>query len=127
MLAAMSIRHVDHINIATRKLEETRAFFVDVLGLKEGYRPPFDFPGYWLYAGDAAVVHMQLASQDVGPSDASALNHFAFDVDDLDSLLARLDGHGVPYRAVGVPGTEIRQAFLHDPNGVRVELNFKPR
>jgi catechol 2,3-dioxygenase-like lactoylglutathione lyase family enzyme len=122
----MAIRIVDHINIATEKLEETKAFFVEVLGLTEGWRPPFDFPGYWLYAGERAIVHMQAADRAVRPSKESALNHFAFDVDDLDSLLARLDTKGVRYRAVDVPGTTIRQAFLEDPNGVRVELNYRP-
>ena len=122
----MSIRLVDHINIATPRLEETRAFFVDVLGLTEGYRPDFAFPGYWLYAGERAVVHLQVSDGPVGPSRSSALNHFAFDVADLDALAARLDAHGVAYRAVTVPGTEIRQAFFEDPNGVRVELNQSP-
>jgi catechol 2,3-dioxygenase-like lactoylglutathione lyase family enzyme len=122
----MSIRLVDHINIATPKLKETRDFFVEVLGLREGWRPPFEFEGYWLYAGERPVVHMQVANGPVGPSSASALNHFAFDVDDLDTLLARLDAHGVPYRAVDVPATRTRQAFLQDPNGVRLELNYRP-
>ena len=122
----MGIRAVDHINIATERLEETRAFFIDVLGLAEGPRPPFAAPGYWLYAGDKAVVHMQLADSPVGPSSHCALNHFAFDVDDLDGMLARLDARDVPYRALVVPGTDIRQAFFEDPNGVRVELNAAP-
>jgi catechol 2,3-dioxygenase-like lactoylglutathione lyase family enzyme len=122
----MTIRTIDHINIATERLEETRAFFVDVLGLVEGYRPEFDFPGYWLYAGDRAIVHMQQSRGAVGPSAASALNHFAFDVADFDAMVARLEQHGVAYRAVTVPGTAIRQAFLQDPNGVRLELNHRP-
>jgi catechol 2,3-dioxygenase-like lactoylglutathione lyase family enzyme len=122
----MAIRLVDHINIATDKLEETRDFFVEVLGLKEGWRPPFDFAGYWLYAGERAIVHMQAADRPVVPSKDSALNHFAFDVDGLDDILAKLDARGVRYRAMAVPGTSIRQAFLEDPNGVRVELNYRP-
>lgn len=122
----MSIRLVDHINIATPQMEATKDFYVDVLGLTVGWRPPFAFPGYWLYAGDRAVVHMQVADREVAGSSDSALNHFAFDVDDLDTLLARLDAAGVKYREVGVPGTQIRQAFLLDPAGVRVELNYRP-
>jgi catechol 2,3-dioxygenase-like lactoylglutathione lyase family enzyme len=119
----MTIQAVDHINIATQDLEGTRAFFVDVLGLAEGPRPPFDFPGYWLYAGERPVVHMQLAPDAVSPSKLSALNHFAFAVSDLDELIARMEAHSIRYRVVTVPGTAFRQAFLDDPNGVRVELN----
>ena len=123
----MSIRTIDHVNIATQRLEATRAFYVEVMGLTEGFRPPFEFPGYWLYAGERAIVHMQEANGPVGPSQASALNHFAFDVDALDPILAELDKRGIAYRAVDVPETRIRQAFLQDPNGVRVELNYRPR
>jgi len=54
----MAIRGIDHINIGTHRLEETRAFFRDVLGLTEGWRPDFPFGGAWLYAGDGAVVHL---------------------------------------------------------------------
>ena len=122
----MAIRGVDHINIATQHLEETRDFYVEVLGLVEGYRPAFKSKGCWLYAGDHPVVHMQEADGPVGPSEASALNHFAFDVSDFQALIDRLEARGVAYEALTVPGTSIRQAFLQDPNGVRVELNFQP-
>lgn len=119
----MTVRTVDHVNIATERLEDTRAFYVEVLGLVEGYRPPFGSKGYWLYAADHPVLHMQEAAGPVGPSQASALNHFAFAVADFDSMIARLDRHGVRYDLQLVPGSDVRQAFFHDPNGVRVELN----
>lgn len=117
------IRVIDHVNIATQRLEETRAFFVDALGLEEGPRPDFGFPGYWLYAAGRAIVHLQLASEPVGPSATSALSHAAFEVADLDAVAARLDAHGIAYRADAPPGGPVRQLFLEDPNGVLVELN----
>jgi catechol 2,3-dioxygenase-like lactoylglutathione lyase family enzyme len=52
------ILDLDHINIATDRLAETRAFFVEVLGLTERWRPDFPFDGHWLYAGDKPVVHL---------------------------------------------------------------------
>jgi catechol 2,3-dioxygenase-like lactoylglutathione lyase family enzyme len=119
----MTIRGVDHINIATTRLQETRDFYVEVLGLTEGDRPPFDFPGHWLYAEGFPIVHMQLSPRDVGASALSALNHAAFQVADFDALVARLEAAKVRYTLVNVPGTAIRQAFFMDPNGVRLELN----
>ena len=77
------IRLIDHVNIATPDLKTTRDFFVDVLGLEEGARPDFGLPGYWLYAGGRAIVHLQLANGRVVPSQQSALNHSAFEVADL--------------------------------------------
>ena len=71
----MTIRGIDHINIATTKLKETRDFYVDVLGLTEGERPPFDFEGHWLYAEGFPIVHMQLSPREVTSSTSSGLNH----------------------------------------------------
>lgn len=119
------IRVIDHVNIATEKLAQTRDFFVDTLGLEEGPRPDFGFPGYWLYAGGRAIVHLQLAKGPVGPSRDSALNHAAFEVDDLAAVAARLDAHGVAYNSFAPPGGGVRQLFLEDPNGVFVELNAR--
>jgi len=122
----MAIRLIDHINIWTEDLAATRAFYVDVLGLVEGPRPAFNFPGYWFYSGDRAIVHIQLSPGPVRPSPGSTLNHFAFDVDAIEPLLARLDAHGVPYVRTHAPGTDIQQAFFQDPNGARIEFNCAP-
>ena len=121
----MTIKSIDHINIATQKLSATRTFYVDILGLTEGYRPDFPFDGHWLYAGERAIVHLQQADGPVGPSQASALNHFAFEIADFDAIIARLDAHAIVYRLSTPPGTTIRQAFLKDPNGAVIELNQK--
>jgi catechol 2,3-dioxygenase-like lactoylglutathione lyase family enzyme len=122
----MTIRAIDHVNIGTDRLEETRAFFRDVLGLTEGWRPDFPFGGAWLYAGDTAVVHLVDLRDAKAPSDLAALDHFAFRITDLDAMAARLDAAGVAHRRVDVPGAPIRQIFLRDPNGVTIELNFRP-
>jgi catechol 2,3-dioxygenase-like lactoylglutathione lyase family enzyme len=121
-----AILAVDHINIATPRLAATRDFYVQVLGLREGPRPAFAVEGYWLYAGGAPVVHLQVAAEPVAPSRTGALNHAAFLVADFDGLVARLERHGTPCRLTQVPGTGVRQAFFEDPNGVRLELNEAP-
>jgi hypothetical protein len=28
------------------------------LGMRDGERPPLDFPGYWLYLGTVACIHV---------------------------------------------------------------------
>jgi catechol 2,3-dioxygenase-like lactoylglutathione lyase family enzyme len=121
----MAIRCIDHINIGTHQLEETRDFFRDVLGLTEGWRPDFAVGGAWLYAGERAVVHLVDLSDAKRPSDEAALDHFAFDIDDFDDARRRLDAAGVRYRATAVPNAPIRQIFLRDPNGVNIELNYR--
>jgi catechol 2,3-dioxygenase-like lactoylglutathione lyase family enzyme len=113
---------LDHINIATARLGETRDFFVQVLGLEEGPRPTVDAPGYWLYAGDRPLVHLMGLDPVADRAGAVAsLDHFAFEVADLSTAKARLAAHGVQFRE----GMVLRgrgQLFLKDPNGVRIEL-----
>lgn len=119
----MAIRDLDHINIRTDRLEETRAFFVDILGLTEGWRPRVSMAGYWLYAGERACVHLSVAE---GPPAAprAALDHFAFRIDDWDGMVAKLEAHGIEHRTLQVPDAPNRQIVCRDPNGVSVELNW---
>ena len=121
----MTIRGVDHINIGTARLAETVAFFRDVLGLSEGWRPNFPFGGAWLYAGDGAVVHLVELAETRRPSAEAALDHFAFRIDDYEAMIARLDAAGVRYATVDIPDTPIRQIFIRDLNGVNIELNYR--
>ena len=120
------IRGLDHVNIGTHRLAETKAFFRDVLGLTEGWRPDFPFGGAWLYAGETAVVHLVELVEPRAPSRKAALDHFAFRIDDYDACLRRLDAAQITYRASDVPGTAIRQIFITDLNGVNIELNARP-
>ena len=120
----MSIQGIDHINIGTDKLAETITFF-EGLGLTAGWRPPFDFPGAWLYSGDQAVVHLVELTTGKTASEVSALDHFAFAIGDFDGMKTKLDDAGVRYRASAVPGAPVRQIFLRDPNGVTIELNCR--
>ena len=59
----MSVGVLDHYNVSTRKLNETVRFYEDVLGFVNGPRPPFDFPGAWLYSAGHPVLHLNDISQ----------------------------------------------------------------
>ena len=116
---------LDHINIRTADLAATKAMFIDVLGLTDGWRPPFPFPGAWLYAGDKDVVHLVQVDQPAASSEGSALDHFAFEISDYDEALRRVEASGLKFRAIATPGTSVRQIFVRDLNGVTIELNWK--
>lgn len=119
------ITGLDHINIRTADLAGTKAFLIDVLGLAEGWRPPFPFPGAWLYAGEKDVVHLVEVEEKAADSAGSSLDHFAFDIADYDDALARIEKTGFRFRATATPGTTVKQIFVRDPNGVTIELNWK--
>ena len=119
-----------HNAFVTKVQEATRAFYCDVLGLETGERPERPFPGHWLYLEGVPCLHIaeraayeaQLERMGLrrpeGPVD-----HLAFAAGDHAALVARLDSAGVATVANNVPAAGIRQLFLEDPNGVRIELN----
>ena len=71
---------------------------------------------------DGPAVHLNESAEDHANSD-NALDHVAFAVDRLDDMLSRLDRLGIRYAGLhNVPGSDIRQCFVKDPNGVTIEL-----
>src|SRR5262245_43919492 len=62
---SMSVGVLDHYNVSTRRLGDTVRFYEDILGLVNGPRPPFDFPGAWLYSEGHPVLHLN----DISPTD----------------------------------------------------------
>ncbi|HKR65032.1 MAG TPA: VOC family protein [Thermoanaerobaculia bacterium] len=121
----MTIVRIDHINIAgsAELIARCRAFYVDVLGLADGHRPPFRSRGFWLYAGDAPVVHLTERDGN-GVAHAGPFSHYAFQCEDLDAMSAKLKEHAIEFTIDHVPATRQTQLFLHDPAGVPLELNF---
>jgi catechol 2,3-dioxygenase-like lactoylglutathione lyase family enzyme len=114
---------LDHVNIQARDQEAMRDFLVATLGLKVGYRPPFNFPGYWLYLGDQAIIHLQgHPSPGDDQNQRGWVDHLAFGPFDFDEQCAALDRAGVPYRTSGVPGMPLRQIFVAGPEAVKLEL-----
>ena len=118
---------LNHYNIRAGQplIGRVRDFYVDVIGLREGWRPPFNFPGHWLYAGDAAVEHLvETSGGQTTAAAPDALDHVAFTCTDIEGFESNLRARGVDYRKAGVPGAPVQQLFLKDPAGNGVELNF---
>ena len=116
---------LDHVNVRTGDLEAMRAFFEEVVGLEVGDRPPFDFPGYWLYSEGEAVVHLVGIDASKAETSAGPVDHFAFRGGDYATQKSAVERAGLRFRENDVPGTSIRQIFVSGPEGVRVELQFK--
>jgi len=118
------IRWLDHVNVRTANLAGLVRFYEDVVGLREGERPPLGFPGAWLYAGDKPVIHLVEVAQAPAPEGALRLEHFAFSADGLTELLTRLERLDVPYKQSRQAGTGNVVINLHDPDGNRLHLDF---
>lgn len=134
----MALDRLDHYTIRTAKLRETRDFYVEVLGLAEGARPAFDFPGHWLYVGERAVVHLigadpgdrQTLIRSMGDkpvqslAGSGAVDHVAFGGTGLAEMRSRLAERGIEHRERAVPGGVLQQVFVEDPNGIVIEINY---
>lgn len=138
----MGIRKLAHFSVRTTDMEASRRFYVDVMGFQEGFRPPFNFPGLWLYRGgdeaDYGVVHIigidpedpsglveYLGDKaEEGLKGSGAVDHVAFLASDLPDMHRRLKAAALPYRERTVPSLGLHQVFVEDPSGVTIELNF---
>ena len=118
------ISRLDHVNILTNDVDACRRFYVDALGFEEGYRPPFDFPGLWLYLDGAPVIHI-IEVTDPLPRNSGNIDHIAFCAHNYDKFTAMLEARGIEYEDRAVPGVALHQLFCFDPHGIKVEFNFE--
>ncbi len=123
----MAVSGMNHFTILTDNLEATLAFYKEHLEFSAGPRPPFKFPGAWLYAagGSDAILHV-IAGREKKDLVKGVLDHMAFTAQDLPASVARLKSHGIPYELRKLPGYGTWQLFFVDPNGAKVELDFDP-
>ncbi len=138
----MNVARLGHYAIRTMDLEASRRFYTEVMQFRVGFRPPFDFPGLWLYLGDDetdfGVVH--IIGIDPGDPDGlnrylgdrpaeslsgtGSLDHIAFLAAGWRDMRVRLERLGQDFIERTVPSLGLHQVFLNDPSGVTIELNF---
>ena len=133
----MPLSHIEHVLIQSADMAATRDWYVRVLGFRVGPSPDFKFPVCWLYLGEQDVIHVtegganvsenrkRYVGQDSQATQGSgAIDHVAFRCTGLRATLAHLKAEGVAFRERQVSDQGLYQLFLHDPNGIKVELNF---
>lgn len=116
----MNVRRLDHVQLAMPSggEDKARAFYGGVLGIPEKPKPAHLVKrgGVWFQSG-ALKVHLGVEA-DFRPTQKA---HPAFEVEDLEKLLAACREHG--YRVVEDEPLEGRErAYVYDPFGNRIEL-----
>ena len=119
----MPATSMNHFTVLTDDVERTVRFYDDLLGLRAGPRPAFDFPGAWLYADDAAILHI-VGGRPKSELKAGVIDHMAFTGRDLPATLAMLKARNMQYTCRRQVSSGTWQVFFNDPNGARVELDF---
>jgi hypothetical protein len=89
--------------------------------------------------GDIACIHVgervsydETSRTPANPADpvdhgSGSVDHIAFAATDYDELIASFARHGVKYRATQVPGSDLRQLFVFDPDGIQIEINIRSK
>lgn len=115
----MLIVDIHHVSLNVTDTERSLGLYRDTLGLTMLPRPDFPFNGAWLDAGGGRQIHL-IESGHVAPNLGQ---HVSFRVTDLESVLVSLRDVGVEVSASKrVGGTDIRQAFMLDPDGNLIEF-----
>jgi catechol 2,3-dioxygenase-like lactoylglutathione lyase family enzyme len=134
-----AVSELEHVLVLSKDIEAAREFYESALGLRTGDRPPLQFDGYWLYAGDAPCLHVAdraayrahaatlglSVGERAGDPGAAPVDHIAFSASDYEAVTARLAAAGIEPVRNDVPGGGPRQLFFSDPEGLRVEINVK--
>ncbi len=122
----MPVDALQHINIRAADADRARDFYVSILGLRVGDRPPFKSTGHWLYLGTQPVIHLVQKSPDEPASsrNTGAIDHVAFRGVDLDATRQALAREGIEFEERVVPRDNSVQLFVLDPDGIKIELNF---
>lgn len=124
----MPVTGFNHFNLRAPRalLDALRDFYVDVVGLRPGPRPPFDSFGYWLYIGEKDILHLT----ETGPHEqrvahaGGTFDHVAFTCAGREQFESHLRRLGIRYERADVPGSRQTQLFFADPAGNGIELNF---
>ncbi len=119
----MLVTGLNHFTItaSAETIDECVAFYCNILNLRIGFRPPSGGPGFWLYAGDLALVRLDVADHSLKPHTGLRI---AFSCVNLPVTIRRLEDLGISYSTHHLADVDQFQVFLNDPTGLPIELNF---
>jgi len=117
-----------HLNIRCSKSDTPKIekFYGDVLGLKPGYRPNFNFGGLWLYDGDDPIIHVSARFPEksiVKDKHSGSVDHIAFKASGAVDFRKRLKKLNIEFEEQNIENAGY-QVFLYDPVGTKLEFNF---
>lgn len=114
---------VDHHSVIIQDVEESRHFYIDILGLElDSSRPEMSFDGLWIKVGQQAIHCLCLRNPDPienRPDHGGRDRHVCLIGSDINALIDRLEQHYIDYTR----SKSGRQAiFFRDPDGNAIEV-----
>ena len=120
--------YLEHVNMTVREIEESLAFYCDLLGGAVSWRGTAENMNKTVPAAHVRLKSGYIsmfecerdgsASYDYAPP---GINHIGFVVDDLAETRAKLDSLGIKIESEAdyTPGVRV---YIFDPNGIELEL-----
>ena len=122
-----------HYGLRAVDADTTLNFYTRVLGMVvDDSRPNIPVSGYWLRAaipGSPPSIHVFTGDDPhIEPSDAptgsGAVDHMSLYCKDYRAVRRKLTEYGLTWEGGAPPGGKHWLIFVHDPNGVMLELSF---
>jgi len=120
----MGLQSLHHYTVCVNDLDRSIKFYEEVLNLKNGPRPNFGFPGAWLYLDEMPVVHL-MAGVENETTETGPFDHIAFGGTGVEETISHLEEKGIGFRRNEIDDFGLTQLFILDPDGVKIELNFR--
>lgn len=118
------IKRIAHLCLISKDLAATERFYTTALGLKKAFNflTKGTVTGFYLAVGEDSFIEVFLTDQ-TPDGKSSAIQHFCLEVDSIDeiSVCVKKAGYGITEKQMG--SDQSWQAWITDPNGVRIELH----
>ncbi|MBZ9735291.1 VOC family protein [Mesorhizobium sp. CA18] len=119
----IKVKQLAHVCIFAHDLEATRRFYRDVLGMDTRFNFLRDgrIFGFYLDCGGRSHVEV-FEKRESSYSGANQINHFCLEVEDIDAAILHIRSKGVAVTPKKLACDDTYQAWITDPNGVKIEL-----
>ncbi|CDX37423.1 conserved hypothetical protein [Mesorhizobium sp. SOD10] len=119
----IKVKQLAHVCIFAHDLEATRRFYRDVLGTDTRFNFLRDGRIFGFYLDCGGRSHVEVFERnEASYSDRDQINHFCLEVEDIDAAIAHIRSKGVEITRKKLACDDTYQAWITDPNGVKIEL-----
>lgn len=117
------VKQIAHVCIFAKNLEETEAFYRDVLGIEKifNFTRNGEVFGFYLDAGGDSHIEV-FHKPEAHFSETDQVNHICLEVVDMDEAIAHVRSRGIAIRDKSIGCDDTWQSWMADPNGVKIEL-----
>ncbi|AZO20628.1 VOC family protein [Mesorhizobium sp. M1E.F.Ca.ET.045.02.1.1] len=119
----IKVRQLAHVCIFANDLEATRRFYRDVLCMDTRFNFLRDGKIFGFYLDCGGRSHVEVFEKsEASYSERNQINHFCLEVEDIDVAIAHIRSKGVEVTPKKLACDDTWQAWVKDPNGVKIEL-----